>query len=105
MADKFNWLDKIIEEQKGNVEIMGKVAHPYNPADLCEAVGEQDEPTTPDKTRCGICGSTTLQDLGHGRWEATVICKNPVCRAKWWKRWFTAKEWEKWINSEMEELL
>ena len=45
---------------------------------------------------CGLCGSTALTDLGHGHGNGTVICN--ACGAKWWKRWYTRKEWDAWIN-------
>jgi hypothetical protein len=45
---------------------------------------------------CGLCGSTSLTDLGHGNGNGTVICN--TCGAHWWKRWYTRKEWEAWIN-------
>ena len=45
---------------------------------------------------CGLCGSTSLTDLGHGHGNGIVICN--ACGAKWWKRWYTRKEWDAWIN-------
>ncbi len=44
---------------------------------------------------CGLCGSTSLTNLG-----GTVICNG--CGAHWWKRWYTRKEWEEWINEPTE---
>lgn len=46
--------------------------------------------------KCGVCGSERVDDLGHGKFEATVICND--CKAHWWKRWYTLAEWEKYIN-------
>jgi len=50
-------------------------------------------------TACGICGSPSVTDLGHGsRLEGTVICH--ACGAKWWRRWYSRRDWETWINEE-----
>jgi len=50
----------------------------------------------PSGSACGLCGSTSLTDLGHGHGNGTVICN--TCGAHWWKSWYTRKEWEAWIN-------
>jgi len=47
-------------------------------------------------TACGICGSTGLTDLAHELDAGTVICN--ACGAHWWRRWYTRKEWESWVN-------
>ena len=47
------------------------------------------------KAACGKCGSTSLNDLGHGK-KGLVICLN--CQAKWWERWRTKKGHEDYIN-------
>ena len=52
-------------------------------------------PQTPGSA-CGLCGSYSLTDLGHGHGNGTVICN--TCGAHWWKRWYARKEWEAWIN-------
>lgn len=50
-----------------------------------------------DKTKCGICGSTRVDDLGKGRSErATVVCLD--CQSKWCGIWRTKDDWDKWIN-------
>jgi transcription elongation factor Elf1 len=49
-----------------------------------------------EKDKCGLCGSTSVTDLGHGRSEATVVCH--TCGAHWWKRWFSRVEWFAWID-------
>ena len=41
--ENHDWLDKYIEEQRGNREIMKKICKPYTPAELCELITEQDE--------------------------------------------------------------
>jgi hypothetical protein len=52
---------------------------------------------TSDRTKCGICGSSRVDDLGKGRSEqATCICLD--CQAKWCKVWRTKEDWEVWIN-------
>lgn len=50
------------------------------------------------KSVCGICGGTSIRDLGHGRGDATIICDNRDCRAKFWRKWYTAAEWTKWVE-------
>lgn len=45
---------------------------------------------------CGKCGSTSLNDLGHGLSEGTIICNK--CDAHWWKKWYTRAEWDVWIE-------
>ena len=49
------------------------------------------------KDKCGICGSTKLNDLGHKTHEGTVICLS--CGGKWWKRWYTKLEFEDYVNN------
>jgi hypothetical protein len=48
---------------------------------------------------CGFCGGTSVTDLGHGRNEGTIICNNLKCKAKFWRKWYTASEWERYINA------
>lgn len=54
--------------------------------------------TIEDNKVCGKCGSTNLNNLGRDLHEATVICLNRECQAKWWKKWYTKEEWFNWIN-------
>ena len=51
-----------------------------------------------DWEQCAMCGSTSLHSLGVRQGDGTVLCLN--CGAKWFNRWFTAKEWDAWINEE-----
>ena len=38
-----NWLDVHIEQQKTNTEIMQKICHPYDPAELQEIIENNGE--------------------------------------------------------------
>jgi hypothetical protein len=38
-----DWLEKHIEEQKGQRELLKKICFPYDPAELCEQITELDE--------------------------------------------------------------
>ena len=49
-----------------------------------------------DKTRCGKCGGTSLNDLGHGS-KGTVICSG--CGASWWDRWRDKHTHEEYVNT------
>jgi hypothetical protein len=49
-----------------------------------------------DKAACGLCGSTSLTDLGYGDTEGTVICH--ACGAHWWRVWMSRRDWDAWIN-------
>jgi hypothetical protein len=52
-----------------------------------------------NKQQCGICGSGNLQSLAvTPRSDATIICHE--CGAKWWRRWYTKKEWDRFINTD-----
>jgi hypothetical protein len=37
------WLDRHIAEQKHNIDLMKSIASPQTPAELCEAIKEEDE--------------------------------------------------------------
>lgn len=51
-----------------------------------------------DWRKCGVCQSTRIQHFGVRLGEGTVICLS--CGAKWWKHWYTKKEWKKTINTD-----
>jgi hypothetical protein len=42
-TEEYLWLDKYIVEQTEQREILAKLAYPYDPAELCELVDEQEE--------------------------------------------------------------
>ena len=74
-------------ECEGGAAIRNKCECQYDHSELSVAML--------DKTACGKCGSTSLNDLGHGK-KGLVICLN--CQAKWWERWRTKKGHEDYIN-------
>ena len=53
-----------------------------------------------DRSRCGLCGSDNLNDLGAAKWkfqtQGAVVCND--CNAHWWNKWMTKTEWEAWVN-------
>lgn len=81
---------------------------------LYERIRQENANHVPPK-KCGICGSTDLQDLGaYTKTKGTVLCRNrwwetsghPIdgggrwvkCEAKWWNKWYTKEDWETYIN-------
>jgi hypothetical protein len=40
---------------------------------------------------CGICGSTKVIDLRHGKPPVNLRCVD--CGARFWERWHSKKEW------------
>ena len=43
MENPNTWIDKYVEEQKGQRELMARITSPYDPAELCEQITELDE--------------------------------------------------------------
>ena len=44
MNDIYTWLDEIIKNQKGQMDILDSITSPFSAADICDMVREIDEP-------------------------------------------------------------